>query len=146
MPVNVAVDLEEGLSLPVTVEELERAVAFTVSAESVLDAEISLTVVGDQEISRINFQYLSHAGPTDVISFPLATPGGPLVGDIYIGGEQAMRQAAEVGERTDIELLRLAIHGTLHVLGHEHPEAEDRSGSPMYVRQEDLLAGFLATR
>lgn len=144
MAVNVFVELEGGLTLTVDVGEMERVVAFTLSEEEVGEAEISVAVVGDEEMSRLNGQYLSHDGPTDVISFSLAAPGGPLVGDIYIGGEQARRQAAEIGEEERIELLRLAIHGTLHVLGREHPEDEDRAESPMYARQEALLTAFLS--
>lgn len=69
-----------------------------------------------------------------------ADAGGPgLLGDVYIGLPQAARQAREVEISLEEEVARLAIHGTLHVLGHDHPEGEDRSGSPMYELQERLL-------
>jgi probable rRNA maturation factor len=53
--------------------------------------------------------------------------------------EQAIRQAAEFGATPADEVLRLAIHGTLHVLGWEHPEGAGRTESEMFARQEELL-------
>lgn len=131
------------LPLPLPLEELEQAVLRVLAEEGVDAAEISLTLLDDAEIARLNREYLDHPGPTDVISFPLEAPGVVLVGDIYIGAEQARRQAEEVGAPLREELLRLAVHGTLHVLGYEHPEGPDREGSPMYLRQEELLAALL---
>ena len=43
------------------------------------------------------------------------------------------------------EVLRLAVHGTLHVLGYDHPEGAERAGSEMFTRQEELLRAFLAS-
>jgi probable rRNA maturation factor len=141
---HVDVEVDPALELPIAPEELERAMLHVLAAEGVGKAELSLAVVGDAEIAQLNQEYLSHDGPTDVISFPLENPAGLLVGDIYVGGEQARRQAEEAGEELRVELLRLAIHGTLHVLGHEHPEEdEQRAASPMYLRQEALLRRFL---
>jgi probable rRNA maturation factor len=57
--------------------------------------------------------------------------------------EQALRQAAEYGATPAEEVLRLAVHGTLHVLGYDHPEGADRASSEMFARQEALLRGFL---
>jgi len=140
---TIAAELGEGASLPIPLEDVERAVAAVLDAEGVAAAELSVAFVSDEEIAALNERFLSHEGPTDVISFPLHLPGGPPLGDIYIGAEQAVRQApGDVRE----EILRLAIHGTLHILGYEHPEGADREGSPMYLRQEELLAAFLASR
>ena len=118
---------------------LEDAARWVLASEQARDGEISIALVSDATISALNEQYLSHAGPTDVISFPLEDPVR-LVGDIYIGTDQAQRQADELCVPVDQELLRLVIHGTLHILGWDHPEGE---GSPMFDRQEELLRGFL---
>jgi len=56
-----------------------------------------------------------------------------------VGADQARRQAEALGVPLREELARLAIHGVLHVLGHDHPEGDDRFASPMYVLQERLL-------
>lgn len=133
----------EGVELPLPLEAVERAVRAVLRAEGAGAAELSVTFLTDAGIARLNEEYLDHEGPTDVISFPLPDPAGRVVGDIYIGREQAARQAAEVGAGLRDELLRLAVHGTLHVLGYEHPEGEGREESSMYRRQEELLAALL---
>jgi probable rRNA maturation factor len=124
--------------------ELERVVRRTLLAQAAGDADISLALVSDDKISQLNHTYLDHQGPTDVISFPMQQPGGPLVGDIYVGIDQAKRQASELGVPLREELLRLAIHGTLHALGWEHPEEDDRAHSEMYRRQEEILSSYLS--
>jgi probable rRNA maturation factor len=60
-----------------------------------------------------------------------------------VGFEQATRQAGELGVPIDEELVRLAIHGTLHVLGHDHPEDDERERSSMFVLQERLVRDVL---
>jgi len=133
----------EKASIPVSLlEELESAVRWTLAAERVGKVELSLALMLDETMSGLNEQYLSHDGPTDVISFPFEQVDDTRFGDVYIGIEQAERQAAELGVPLREELLRLAIHGTLHVLGWDHPE-EDREASPMFRRQEELLRSFL---
>jgi probable rRNA maturation factor len=119
---------------------LVRAVQATLRDRAVTDAEISLTLLGDAEIQALNQRYLGHDGPTDVLSFPLYEPGEPPVGDIYIGYAQALRQAEALGVPESEELARLAVHGTLHVLGYDHPEGEDRESSEMWRLQEEILA------
>jgi probable rRNA maturation factor len=126
------------------VEWLQRAMRRALLAGGVHNGSFSVTIVDDDSIARMNEEYLQHPGPTDVISFPLQLADGPPVGDIYLGGGIASRQAAENGVDRRHELLRLAIHGALHVLGMDHPEGPDREGSPMYQRQEELLAAALA--
>jgi probable rRNA maturation factor len=63
---------------------------------------------------------------------------------VYVGIEQAVRQAAEFGATPAEEVLRLAVHGTLHVLGYDHPKEAGRAESEMFARQEALLKSFLA--
>ncbi|HEX9221415.1 MAG TPA: rRNA maturation RNase YbeY [Gemmatimonadaceae bacterium] len=119
----------------------EAAVA-ALKAERVTDAMVSITFVGRAAMSELNRRYLGHHGPTDVISFGLGRLGkrGAVIGDVYIcaeiARENARRQRVPPGE----ELLRLVIHGTLHVLGHDHPTGDGRTASPMWRRQERILA------
>lgn len=118
--------------------ELERAVRHTLSSLGVRQVEVSLTLLDDEEMRALNRRYLGQDRPTDVLAFALG-PGPALLGDIYLGVEQATRQAAEVGVSLAEELVRLAVHGTLHVLGHDHPEGEGREESPMFALQEALV-------
>ncbi len=141
---SAEVHVAEGLALPLASERVEEAVRWALEEEGVERGEVSLAFVSDGEIEELNRRYLSHDGPTDIITFPLHQPGQIPLGDIYIGLEQAVRQADELGIAPAEEILRLAIHGALHLLGHDHPEGEGREGSAMYRRQEELLRAFLS--
>lgn len=131
---------------------LDRAVRRVLEDEGVADAELSVSFLDDAGIRAMNREYLERDRVTDVIAFTLNTAVGIapeagrappplpyLVGDVYIGLAQASRQAEEMGISLDEELVRLAIHGTLHVLGHDHPEGEGREASELFRRQEALV-------
>jgi probable rRNA maturation factor len=125
------------------VEAIARA---TLAAERVRDAMLSVTFVSNAAIARMNARHLKHRGVTDVISFGFGGSGtrSPLVGDIYIAPAVARANAAAHGVPVREELARLVVHGTLHVLGHTHPEGDARTRSPMWRRQERLLARAMA--
>lgn len=123
-------------------ERLEAAVRHTLEEERAPGAEISVTLLDDAGIRALNRDYLGEDRPTDVLSFSLGDEDFPL-GDVYIGVEEARRQAAERGIALDEELVRLSVHGTLHVLGYDHPDGPDREASPMFLRQEELVRSVL---
>jgi probable rRNA maturation factor len=102
--------------------------------------ELSISFVPDEQIARLNREWLGREGATDVIAFSLGDDG--LLGDVYIAPDTAGRNARALGVDPDEEALRLVIHGTLHVLGHDHPEGDDRYGAPMFELQEELLRGL----
>ena len=116
-------------------------VAATLRAERVRDALISIAFVGETTISRLNREFLSHQGSTDVISFGLSRTGNsaPVIGDIYICPEIARRNARALRVSVREELARLVVHGTLHILGYDHPDGERRLSSKMWKRQERIL-------
>lgn len=124
---------------------MQRAARAALRRANVRSAELSITLLDDAEISAMNRDFLSHEGVTDVISFALYEEGEDPVGDIYIGFDQAQRQAR--GDEIDAaeELARLAVHGTLHVLGHEHPDGAARLRSEMWQLQESIVAQVLAS-
>jgi rRNA maturation RNase YbeY len=119
--------------------------AAVLRAERVRDALLSIAFVSDRAIAALNRRHLGHAGPTDVISFGFEPAGAaaPVVGDIYIAPGVAREQARLNGVPWREEVARLIVHGVLHVLGYDHPEGEDRTASPMWRRQERLLARVL---
>jgi rRNA maturation RNase YbeY len=125
---------------------IEGGVRAALDARSIERAEVSVALIDDASIQALNRDHLGHDRPTDVIAFPLWTEGDPLVvGDVYVGRDQARRQAADEGIDWREEVVRLAIHGTLHVTGMDHPEAaEDRPMSEMYRLQEQLMQAATA--
>ena len=137
----IDVQVDTGAFADVAAAELEAAVRAALADGGVEEGEVSLALLDDGGIRELNARHLGHDRPTDVLAFALWGEGEPVVGDVYVGVEQARRQAAEAGVDPDEELVRLAVHGTLHVLGWDHPEAaEARADSPMYRRQEALVA------
>ncbi|PYP49329.1 MAG: rRNA maturation RNase YbeY [Gemmatimonadetes bacterium] len=140
---RIAIDISSSVRrLSVSRARVREAAVAVLKAERATDAMVSITFVGRAAMSELNRRYLGHHAPTDVISFGLGRLGkrGAVIGDVYIcadiARENARRQVVPPGE----ELLRLVIHGTLHVLGHDHPTGDGRTASPMWRRQERILA------
>ena len=100
--------------------------------------EFSITLLGDQEMEKLNTRYLGRNVTTDVLAFSMGTDELAL-GDVYVCVDQASRQAKEHEIPLDEELVRLVVHGALHVLGHDHPEGSGRFTSPMFKLQERLV-------
>ena len=130
------------LAEPVTPEEVTAAVNAVIETEGEVRGEISVTFVEPQTIAALNEKHLNRQGPTDVIAFLLGEPD-EMLGDVYICPEVARGSAAEYGVELREELLRLVVHGVLHVLGHDHPEGPERETSEMFRRQEAILSHLL---
>jgi probable rRNA maturation factor len=131
----------EGVRVPLARERVVAIARAVLRAEGVRDARLSITFVDDRRIASLNRRHLGHRGATDVISFTLARPTSrsQLIGDIYIAPDVARRNAAQQGVGVREELTRLVVHGTLHVLGFDHPEGHGRRESLMWRRQEKLV-------
>lgn len=144
-PSHIEVDLR-GLDFNDLTQLLEAGARAALAARGVERAELSVALVDDAAIQALNRDHLGHDHPTDVMAFGLWSPGDPVVvGDVYVGLDQAERQAAELGVSLGDELVRLTIHGTLHVTGMDHPEGgAERAGSEMYRLQERLVAEVMA--
>ncbi len=144
-PARISVDVSSTVRRPaISADHVRRLVTATLESERVRDALVSVALIGTQTMSRLNRDFLSHSGATDVISFGLGRQGGshPVIGDIYICQSVAERNARKLGIPVRKELARLVIHGTLHVLGHEHPAGRRREASAMWKQQEKIL-GFI---
>ena len=99
-------------------------------------ALIAVTFLGPRRMRELNARYLRHDCVTDVISFSLPQPDGSAAGDVYLCRHVAARQARHLGIPVRTELVRLLVHGTLHVLGWDHPQGASRTKSPMWRLQE----------
>ena len=104
--------------------DLERLAAWTAEYyERAL--ELSFVVVDDEKMAELHERYAGVAGPTDVLSFPLAE-APLLVGEVVISADTACREAAARGHSAYDELLLYAVHGVMHLVGHDDHEAADR--------------------
>jgi probable rRNA maturation factor len=93
------------------------------------DAELSILIVDNRQIAKLNRQFLNRKGPTNVIAFPMQegqfTEVAPnLLGDVVISIETAQREAQNAGLRTEDRINQLLIHGILHLLGYDHVKTE----------------------
>jgi len=110
--------------------------------EGASHARVELTLLGGAAMRRLNRRVTGRRGLTDVIAFALPQPDGELVGEVYLCPSAAQRwvkgRGRGPGEGGTVaeELVRLAVHGTLHVLGFDHPEGPGRTRSAMWRRQE----------
>lgn len=134
----------EGVRPAVSAARLAAAGRLVLAAEGVKAALLSVTLLTPARMASMNRRHLGHAGATDVISFGFRDPSGAVIGDLYLCPAVAAVNARRFGVGVREELLRLVVHGTLHVLGHDHPVGEARVTSPMWKRQERLLARVLA--
>lgn len=109
-------------------ELLDTAFRHRAKSENLPYSEYSLNVVylGDDEIHEMNREYLDHDYPTDVITFTLESEGESLEGEVYIGAETARRQAAEYGVSLSHEIMRLAVHGALHLMGMDDATPQEK--------------------
>ena len=98
--------------------ETQRVVRSVLRRESKHLSSVSVVFVGSRFIRRINRDFLGHDDITDVISFPLQDGLG-VDAELYINLERAKSQAREYNVKFKDEVLRLVIHGTLHVLGYD---------------------------
>ena len=136
------VDIDGDRTLTsLSARDAKRVVDTVLRLERVRDALLSVAFVTKGRIASLNRRHLGHRGPTDVISFPFdrVTKRAPLVGDIYIAPDVAKTNARERGVPIREEIVRLLVHGTLHVLGYDHPNNGGRERSAMWKRQELLV-------
>lgn len=103
-------------------------------------AEISLRVVDEAEMTDLNGRYRGKAYPTNVLSFPADLPPEvklPYLGDIVICAAVVEREALAQGKKPHDHWAHLLIHGTLHLLGHDH--IEDAEAEAMESREIEIL-------
>ena len=109
--------------------------------------EVDITIVDDEEIHQLNRDYRNVDRPPDVLSFALDEDDEDepellegqlhLLGDIIISAETATRQAEEFGHGLEREIVYLAVHGFLHLLGYDHMVEEDKV--IMRAKEEEAL-------
>lgn len=108
---------------------LQTAVHESLQAHDIASSEISIAIVGDEQIHEINRQYLNHDYETDVITFDLGNhpENDSLQGEIVVSAETAVRMAREYENDPATELVLYVVHGALHLSGFDDHSDEDRS-------------------
>jgi probable rRNA maturation factor len=108
--------------------------------------EVTVRIVGEAESAALNETYRKKSGPTNVLAFPADMPpltgdDGPApLGDLVICAPVVEREAAEQGKAVTAHFAHLVVHGTLHLIGHDHDE--EAAAEVMEGRERDVLAGF----
>ena len=136
----------DGVRLPLARARVIEIAKRVLASEDVREAMVSITFLGTRAMAALNRKHLGHRGATDVISFGFRESGrrAPVIGDIYIAPEVARTNARRHDAGIREELARLVVHGVLHVLGYDHADDETRVASPMWRRQERILARVVA--
>jgi probable rRNA maturation factor len=120
MPVDI---LQKGAGRSYSSRKLKKIALKVLELLKQNQAELSLALVSNAEIRRLNAKYRKKDYPTDVLSFPVEDSppaGGRLLGDVIISVEKARQQAKERRRSLDQEMVTLLIHGVVHLLGYDH--------------------------
>jgi len=123
------------------IELLESAARTTLEQQSAPDDDITIVLTDDDQLRELNLDYLGIDAPTDVLSFPASESdpetGARYLGDILISVHRAAQQAQAAGHSLQAEAQLLVVHGTLHLLGQNHADAEQKAR--MWAAQAEVL-------
>jgi probable rRNA maturation factor len=145
--------VEDGLAANWDEPRITSLIASIVARELPHDAEyvVSLHLVDNRTIQRLNREHRQIDAATDVLSFPLRAAGFVVpegepvhLGDVVLSYPKAVAQADEYGHSVEREVAYLVAHGVLHVLGYDHEEAAERGR--MRAKEEEALQPLGFTR
>lgn len=136
---------------PIDAEPLRRLAEMVLEEERIPeDTEVTLLLVGADQIATYNERFMHRTGATDVLAFPIENlqpgmtperkPGGPplSLGDVVIAPSYVRTQAEEAGVKFEDELSLMVVHGLLHLLGYDHHD--EAEAEAMEERERQLLA------
>ena len=119
------------------------AVEAVLTAEGAGECEVGVVLLDEHEMRAINREHRGKDEPTDVLAFPIDEDEGlagvtRMLGDVVVCIPVLEAQASDGGVGPGAELLDLVVHGTLHLLGHDH----ETDQGEMLARQDELVAGL----
>lgn len=120
MPVEVT---RRGPAKMPLARKLKRVALAVLNITGKAETELSLVLIGNAEMQRLNAKYRKKNYPTDVLSFPVegvVPEKTQLLGDVIISVDKADEQAKERGHSLEREIILLLIHGIVHLLGYDH--------------------------
>jgi probable rRNA maturation factor len=139
----IFIEKVENLSPDVPDDLVEKAAGAALRQQSAPeDADLTIVLTNDEQLHKLNHEYLGVDAPTDVLSFPSdqtdPESGSRYLGDILISVPRAALQAAGAGHSVEAEVQLLVAHGVLHLLGHDHAQADEKAR--MWQAQSEILA------
>jgi len=139
----INIEVRDGITPSLPTDRLEQAAQAALKHQGAADnAELTLVITNDEEMHSLNLAWMEIDAPTDVLSFPAEDEidpesGAPYLGDILLSAPRAALQAAALGHSPEAEAQLLVVHGVLHLLGHDHAEAEEKAR--MWQAQTEIL-------
>lgn len=107
------------------------------------EAQLTVRIVDEAEITELNRDYRGKDKPTNVLSFPFEAPPGvelPLLGDIVVCAEVVESEAQQQDKPLEAHWAHMVVHGTLHLLGYDHMTEDE--AAEMEGLEIELLAGL----
>lgn len=140
---NILLQVDKKWEKEVDSQRLKQAILMSLKLAQIREeVQLSLVIVGDEEMTRLHESYRSESGTTDVLTFAYEDEADNeemrgYLGDIIVSYEQAIRQAVPYGHKTQDELDLLAVHGTLHLLGYDDETKAEKE--EMWLRQHQIM-------
>ncbi len=126
-----------------SLKKIKQTVQVVLDALDCPDGEISILIVDDPQIEKLNRKYLNRQGPTNVIAFamregefPDLTPN--LLGDVVISTDTAAREAQVASMSMERRFNELLLHGILHLMGYDH-ETSEKDARIMEKKSRELM-------
>ena len=135
----------DGLTPEISADMVEKAAREALKHQSAPeDSDLTIVLTDDAQLHELNRQWMGVDAPTDVLSFPAdetdPESGNRYLGDILISVQRAAEQAKTAGHAVEAEVQLLVIHGVLHLLGHDHAEADEKT--KMWQAQGEILSAL----
>ncbi|WP_136252978.1 rRNA maturation RNase YbeY [Onishia niordana] len=140
---QVVLEDSDAIAALPTQDELERWIGAVLQHADETHQELTVRFVDSDESQTLNRDYRDRDRPTNVLSFPFESPPGvslPLLGDLVICHAVVVREAREQDKSLAAHYAHMVIHGTLHLLGHDH--IEDDEAEQMEALERVILSGF----
>lgn len=146
----MTIEINNESTIEVDEARVQRLAAFALQELKLhRKSELAIQFIDEHAMEVLHIQWMDEPGPTDVLSFPMdelrpgtegeQTPPG-LLGDVVICPQVAAKQAETAGHEPIQEILLLATHGILHLVGFDHAEPDDEA--EMFGLQKSILEKF----
>lgn len=139
---SLALDLQYEVEASPDEDDIRRWVEAVLTAEkNTAEVELTVRIVGVEEITDLNSRYRHKTGPTNILSFPFEAPPGVelnLLGDLVIAAPVVVSEARQQNKTEEAHWAHMVVHGTLHLLGYDHQgsaEAEDMEAREIRILQ-----------